>query len=38
VTDPGRRDAKIQLALKRILPGKSFEKIIATFLKLDENL
>jgi NAD(P)-dependent dehydrogenase (short-subunit alcohol dehydrogenase family) len=29
------RDAKIQLAMKRILPWKSFEKVIANFLKID---
>lgn len=29
------RDAKIQLAMKRILPWKRFEKVIANFLKLD---
>jgi NAD(P)-dependent dehydrogenase (short-subunit alcohol dehydrogenase family) len=29
------RDAKIQLAMKRILPWKSFEKMIANFLKID---
>ena len=29
------RDAKIQLAMKRILPWKRFEKIIANFLKID---
>jgi NAD(P)-dependent dehydrogenase (short-subunit alcohol dehydrogenase family) len=29
------RDAKMQLALKRILPWKWFEKLIATFLKID---
>jgi NAD(P)-dependent dehydrogenase (short-subunit alcohol dehydrogenase family) len=31
------RDAKIQLALKRILPWKWHEKIIANFLKIDEK-
>ena len=31
------RDAKIQLALKRILPWKVWEKMIAKFLKLDQN-
>ncbi len=31
------RDAKIQLALKRILPWKSYEKIIANFLKVDQG-
>jgi NAD(P)-dependent dehydrogenase (short-subunit alcohol dehydrogenase family) len=30
------RDAKIQLAMKRILPWKWHEKIVANFLKLDE--
>jgi NAD(P)-dependent dehydrogenase (short-subunit alcohol dehydrogenase family) len=29
------RDAKIQLAMKRILPWKRFERIIANFLKID---
>ena len=29
------RDARIQLALKRILPWKMWEKMIANFLKLD---
>ena len=29
------RDAKIQLALKRLLPWKSYEKLIANFLKVD---
>ena len=29
------RDAKIQLALKRILPWKWYEKVIANFLKVD---
>jgi hypothetical protein len=29
------RDAKIQLALKRILPWKWHEKVIANFLKVD---
>jgi NAD(P)-dependent dehydrogenase (short-subunit alcohol dehydrogenase family) len=29
------RDAKVQLALKRILPWKSYEKLIANFLKLE---
>jgi NAD(P)-dependent dehydrogenase (short-subunit alcohol dehydrogenase family) len=28
-------DAKIQLAMKRILPWKRFEKVIANFLKID---
>ncbi len=31
------RDAKIQLALKRLLPWKSYEKMIANFLKVDEK-
>jgi len=31
------RDAKIQLTLKRILPWKRYEKMIANFLKLDEK-
>ena len=31
------RDAKIQLALKRILPWKVYEKMIANFLKTDQN-
>lgn len=31
------RDAKIQLAMKRILPWKWHEKIIANYLKLDQN-
>jgi NAD(P)-dependent dehydrogenase (short-subunit alcohol dehydrogenase family) len=31
------RDAKVQLALKRLLPWKAYEKIIATFLKIDQN-
>jgi len=31
------RDAKIQLALKRILPWKSYEKMIANFLKIDQG-
>jgi NAD(P)-dependent dehydrogenase (short-subunit alcohol dehydrogenase family) len=31
------RDAKIQLALKRILPWKSFEKLIIGFLKIDDQ-
>jgi len=30
-------DAKIQLALKRILPWKIYEKMIANFLKVDES-
>lgn len=29
------RDAKMQLALKRILPWKTYEKMIANFLKID---
>jgi NAD(P)-dependent dehydrogenase (short-subunit alcohol dehydrogenase family) len=29
------RDAKIQLAMKRILPWKRFEKVIANFLKIE---
>jgi NAD(P)-dependent dehydrogenase (short-subunit alcohol dehydrogenase family) len=29
------RDAKIQLAMKRILPWKWYEKVIANFLKID---
>jgi NAD(P)-dependent dehydrogenase (short-subunit alcohol dehydrogenase family) len=31
------RDAKIQLALKRILPWKWHEKIVANFLKIDQD-
>ena len=31
------RDAKIQLALKRILPGKTYEKMIANFVKIDKS-
>ena len=31
------RDAKIQLALKRILPWKWHEKVVANFLKIDEK-
>jgi len=31
------RDAKIQLALKRILPWKWHEKLVANFLKIDEK-
>lgn len=31
------RDARIQLALKRILPWKTYEKIITKFLKLDHK-
>ena len=30
------RDAKIQLALKRLLPWKIYEKMIANFLKIDK--
>jgi NAD(P)-dependent dehydrogenase (short-subunit alcohol dehydrogenase family) len=30
------RDAKMQLAMKRILPWKWYEKIIATYLRLDQ--
>ncbi|HTS05758.1 MAG TPA: SDR family oxidoreductase [Candidatus Eisenbacteria bacterium] len=30
-------DAKIQLALKRILPWKMYERMIANFLKIDES-
>jgi NAD(P)-dependent dehydrogenase (short-subunit alcohol dehydrogenase family) len=29
------RDAKIQLAMKRMLPWKWYEKVIANFLKID---
>ena len=29
------RDAKMQLAMKRILPWKWHEKVIANFLKID---
>jgi NAD(P)-dependent dehydrogenase (short-subunit alcohol dehydrogenase family) len=32
------RDAKIQLAMKRILPWKWYEKVIANFLKIDQDL
>lgn len=32
------RDAKIQLAMKRILPWKWYEKVIANFLKIDKNV
>jgi NAD(P)-dependent dehydrogenase (short-subunit alcohol dehydrogenase family) len=32
------RDAKIQLAMKRILPWKWHEKVIANFLKIDQDL
>ena len=31
------RDAKMQLALKRLLPWKTYEKMIANFLKLDST-
>jgi NAD(P)-dependent dehydrogenase (short-subunit alcohol dehydrogenase family) len=31
------RDAKMQLAMKRILPWKLYEKIIANFLKIDSG-
>ncbi len=31
------RDAKFQLAMKRILPWKWYEKVIANFLKIDEK-
>src|SRR5215468_3770406 len=31
------RDAKIQLRLKRILPWKMYEKMIANFLKIDKS-
>jgi len=31
------RDATIQLTLKRILPWKAYEKLIANFLKIDQN-
>lgn len=31
------RDAKIQLALKRILPWKTYEKLITKFIKLDHK-
>ena len=31
------RDAKIQLALKRILPWKWHEKVVANFLKIDQD-
>jgi NAD(P)-dependent dehydrogenase (short-subunit alcohol dehydrogenase family) len=31
------RDAKIQLAMKRILPWKTWEKMIANFLKIDDR-
>ncbi len=30
------RDARVQLAMKRILPWKAYEKMIANFLKLDK--
>ena len=32
------RDAKMQLAFKRILPWKWHEKVVANFLKIDEGL
>lgn|SRR5579872_870315 len=31
------RDAKVQLALKRLLPWKSYERMIASFLKVDQK-
>jgi NAD(P)-dependent dehydrogenase (short-subunit alcohol dehydrogenase family) len=31
------RDAKIQLALKRLLPWRTYEKMIANFLKIDQG-
>lgn len=31
------RDAKMQLAMKRILPWKWYERVIANYLKLDKN-
>jgi NAD(P)-dependent dehydrogenase (short-subunit alcohol dehydrogenase family) len=31
------RDAKIQLTVKRLLPWKIYEKMIANFLKIDQN-
>jgi short-subunit dehydrogenase len=31
------RDAKIQLAMKRVLPWKRFEQVVANFLKIDQN-
>jgi NAD(P)-dependent dehydrogenase (short-subunit alcohol dehydrogenase family) len=31
------RDAKVQLALKRMLPWKTYEKMIANYLKLDKG-
>lgn len=31
------RDAKIQLVMKRILPWKMWEKMIANFLKIDQG-
>jgi NAD(P)-dependent dehydrogenase (short-subunit alcohol dehydrogenase family) len=31
------RDAKMQLAMKRILPWKFYEKLIANYLKLDQS-
>ena len=29
------RDAKMQLALKRLLPWKWYEKVVANYLKID---
>ena len=29
------RDAKVQLAMKRILPWKWYEKVVANYLKID---
>jgi len=31
------RDAKVQLAMKRLLPWKWHEKIIANYLKIDKS-
>ena len=31
------RDAKMQLAMKRILPWKFYEKLVANYLKLDQD-
>ena len=31
------RDAKIQLAMKRLLPWKWHEKVVANFLKIDQE-
>jgi hypothetical protein len=31
------RDAKIQLALKRLVPWRTYEKLIANFLKIDRG-